>query len=114
LDEKKFDRIFLEAVDEALASLGESARQSIYFHLDRKFNVPREDIPRRYEDFARGLEKIFGVGSRFIEILIMKKLHDKTGQSLEWNDTKEFVFVEYVTAAKRSFSKENRLKTCDS
>lgn len=36
---KAFERIVLEAGNEALASLGESAKQAIYFHLEKKFKI---------------------------------------------------------------------------
>lgn len=100
---KSFDEILIKAVDEALASLGESARQSIYFHLQDKFRITKTDIPNRLEEFAEGLEKIFGLGAHFIEILIMKSLFEKVGQPLEWNENKELVFTDYVEAAKESF-----------
>lgn len=103
--EKSFDEILIKAVDEALASLGESARQSIYFHLQDKFRITKKDIPNRLEEFAEGLEKIFGLGAHFIEILIMKNLFEKTGQPLEWNESKELVFTDYVKVAKESFLK---------
>jgi hypothetical protein len=99
-----FERILLKAIDDALASLGDSARQAIYFHLEKKFKISKKDIPHRLKDFADGLEKIFGLGARFIEILIMKNLYEKIGQPLQWNEGKEFSFVEYVTAAETSFS----------
>ena len=102
---KSFEEILLEAVDEALASLGESAKQSIYYHLEEKFKIPQEEIPNRIEDFVEGLEKIFGIGARFLEILIMKKLYDRIGKPLEWNEDKEFAFVNYVEAARQSFRK---------
>ena len=98
----------LESVDEALASLGDSAKQAIYFHLEDKFSIEKNQIPQRVEDFADGLEKIFGVGAQFLEILIMKKLYEKTGQPLEWSGNKELIFAEYVTAAKRSFPKRRK------
>ncbi len=102
---KTFDKLFLEALDEALASLGESAKQSIYFHLERKFKIRKSDIPHRVEEFAEGLEEIFGLGARFIEIMVMKRLYERVGQPLEWDENKELVFAEYVVAAKRSFVK---------
>jgi len=107
---KRFDKLLLEAIDDALASLGESARQAIYFHLENKFKIAKSDIPYRLKDFADGLEKIFGLGARFIEILVMKNLYGKTGQPLEWNESKELLFVEYVAAAKQSFSKRKEAK----
>ncbi|MEM3706110.1 MAG: hypothetical protein QXX59_09440 [Candidatus Bathyarchaeia archaeon] len=105
MEGKSFEGILLEAIDEALASLGESAKQSIYFHLEEKFKISREEIPKRIGDFAEGLEKIFGIGARFLEILIMKKLYDRIGKPLEWEERKEFVFVNYVEAARESFNK---------
>jgi hypothetical protein len=105
---KAFEKLLTEAVDEALTSLGESAKQAIYFHLENKFKIAKKDIPYRLEDFADGLEKIFGLGAHFIEILIMKSLFEKIGQPLEWNQSKELVFVEYMAAAKQSFLKREK------
>lgn len=102
---KAFEKLLLEAVDEALASLGDSAKQSIYFHLENKFEIERDEIPQRVEDFAEGLEKIFGVGAQFLEILIMKELYERVGRPLEWRRSKRLMFTEYVSAAKRSFLK---------
>jgi hypothetical protein len=70
MTKKTFDELLLEAIDEALASLGESAKQSIYFHLQEKFKVSKSQIPKRIKDFADGLEKIFGVGAQFLEIFL--------------------------------------------
>ena len=36
---KSFDQILLEAIDEALLSLGESVNISIYFHLEDLFKI---------------------------------------------------------------------------
>ncbi len=111
LTKKAFEILLLEAVDDALSSLGDSAKQSIYFHIENNSKIAKRDIPYRIKDFADGLEKIFGLGAKFLEILIMKKLYEKVGQPLEWNESKEFGFVEYVTAAKQSFSRKKNVAT---
>lgn len=105
MSRKAFEKFLLEAIDDALASLGDSAKQAIYFHLENEFEVAKNEIPYHLEDFADGLEKIFGLGARFIEILIMKRLHERIGHPLEWDESKELVFVEYVAATRRSFLK---------
>ena len=108
---KDFQKLFLEAVDSAFSSLGESVRQSIYFHLENKFKIAKEEIPCRLEDFENGLEKIFGEGNRFLEVLIMKKLCEKMGSEgniLKWDESREFMFVDYVKAAERHFSQKRR------
>jgi len=106
LTKKDFDELFLEAVDDALSSLGDSARQAIYFHLASKCRLEKESIPKNLEEFEGGLERIFGVGAQYIEILIMKRLHEKVGEPLETEGTKDLVFADYVNAAKQSYVKK--------
>lgn len=108
LSRKDFDKLLLEAIDEALASLGESARQAIYFHLEDKFRIARNEIPQRIEDFVEGLQKIFGMGAHFLEILIMKKLHERIGSPLQWDENKRLVLAEYVAAARHGLPKGRR------
>jgi len=105
--EQSFEQVFLEATDSALASLGESARQSIYYHLEKSFRLPKGDIPDHLEDFEDGLEKIFGAGARYIEILIMKQLFQKVGHRLKMIDGKQLEFKNYVVAAEKTFNRKN-------
>ena len=104
--DRKFDKLLLDATDLALTSLGESAKQSIYFHIEKKFGLSGNGIPENLEEFQAGLEKIFGIGARFIEILIMKNLYAKIGAQLEMDKDCKLEFVEYVAAAKRSYLKQ--------
>lgn len=63
-----------EAIDEALLALGNSPRDAIYYHLEKKFNVKRENIHEQIEEFTRALESIFGPGAKYILNLAVKKL----------------------------------------
>jgi hypothetical protein len=106
LTKKAFHKLMLQAVDSALSSLGDSARQSIYFHLEKKFDLTRDDIPDRIEDFDHGLERIFGAGTRFLEVLIMKRLYEEMGSKgkvLKTDKSKEFKFVDYVKAVEQTY-----------
>ena len=103
---RTFDKLLLTAIDEAFSSLGESAKQSIYFHIETS-NVKRNKIPENLPKFQARLEKIFGVGARFIEILIMKNLYAKIGQPLMMEKSEKLEFIEYVNAAKQSFLKRH-------
>ena len=98
-----FNKLLLNAIDEALNSLGESVKQSIYFHIEKKFSVARNEIPENLVEFQGGLEKIFGAGARFIEILIMKNLHSGIGCPLIMEKSEQLEFIEYVGAAKQSY-----------
>lgn len=108
MSKSRFDKLLLEAVDEGLSSLGESSKQAIYFHLAKGFNVKRNAIPFEIVAFAEAIEKIFGLGANFLEVLIMKRLHEKIGVVFDWNESKKFVFAEYVMAAKRKFEERQK------
>jgi hypothetical protein len=101
--QKDFDVLLLDSIDEALLSLGESARQSIYFHIEKNFNIPKKDIPAELENFQLALEKIFGVGARFIEILIMKNLYQKIDRPLGIVNSQQLEFIKYAQVAKRAY-----------
>jgi hypothetical protein len=108
LPDRVFQKLFMESVDDAFSSLGDSARQAIYFHLETKFKISRKDIPNRLDEFENGLEKIFGAGTRYLEILIMRKLYENMEPKkkvVKWDESKEFRFSDYVRAAASTFSK---------
>ena len=110
MDNPEFDALLLEAVDEGLSSVGDSSKQAIYFHLEKTFRIEKEEIPLKIEDFAEAIEKIFGLGANFLEILIMKHLYNKIGQgSGQLGSVGDFSFREYVTAAKRGFASNQTL-----
>lgn len=101
-----FDKILLGAIDEALIALGESSRQSIFFHIENEFKLNKNQIPLNLPRFQEGLEKIFGVGARFIEILIMKNLYSKIGRPMKMETSEQLEFINYVNAAKNSYLKK--------
>ncbi len=103
---REFNKLLVSAIDEALNSLGTSVKQSIYFHIENKFSVARNEIPENLIEFQGGLEKIFGTGARFIEILIMKNLHSKIGLPLIM-ENEQLEFVKYVDVVKEGFLKKS-------
>ena len=118
--DEAFDQILLEAIDEGLLSLGESAKKATLFHLEDHFKIRKSDIPSRIEGFADALEKIFGPGARLVEILIMKSLHTKIGVACKWSYYKnplnkqvapEVTFQKFVGLMQQIFEAEDRDKT---
>jgi hypothetical protein len=103
LSKRSFEKLLLEAVDEGLSSLGDSAKQAIYFHLEKTFNINKRDIPSKIEEFTDAIEKIFGLGAKPIEVLIMQRLYEKVGGIVEYPEHKDLVFAEYIAAARQSF-----------
>ena len=98
-----FDKILLRAIDEALNSLGETVRKTIYLHIENKFNVARNEIPEKLEQFQVGLKEIFGAGAYVIEISIMKNLHMKAGCPRVNVKNQKLEFTEYVDASKQGY-----------
>lgn len=113
MSQQEFERLLLEAVDEGLSSLSGSVKQAIYYHLERLFGVKREDIPNNVEAFADALEKIFGQGADFLEVMIMKKLHEKSGISVKGETPESFEFTEYVATTRRSYLEKRAKQTSE-
>jgi hypothetical protein len=103
LSERDFKKLLLEAVDEGLSSLGNSSKKVLYSHLDKGFRIKKQEIPEKIDAFADAIENIFGVGAGSIEVLIMKRLHEKAGQNLRWHAPKDLIFTDYVTVLRRDF-----------
>jgi len=92
-----FEKLFLEAVGEALSSLGTSSKH-IYFHLEKDFNINKQDIPHKIEEFTNAIEEIFGLGAGVLEIQIMKRLYEKVGPFKHFPE-QNLTFIKYVEAA---------------
>ena len=86
--------------------MGDSARKSIYFHIEKNYKISREAIPQDLEQFQDALERVFGVGARFIEILIMRNLYAKVGHPVNLGKNEQLEFIKYVNGAKHFFLKD--------
>ena len=115
MSEAEYDALLLESVDEALSMLSDSITKAVYFHLERSFNIKKDEIPCRLGAFTQAVENIFGVGANFVEILIMKKLHEKVNAHFRWDESKGFELAQarapYISEAKRVFENKNVIKT---
>jgi len=99
LRDRAFKKLLLEAVDEALSSLGDSSKQAIYFYLEETFKINRQNIPNKIEEFTNAIEKIFGQGAKILELQIIKHLYEKVGRDFEYFPEKDdLLFTEYVEA----------------
>ncbi len=108
---KKFNFMLLEAVDEALSILGESTKKSVYFHLEESYRINRFEIPDKIAEFSDALEKMFGLASRYLEILVMKKFYPKIQITCDWPKpdyiSPDLSFKEYIELMRREFSKQS-------
>ena len=113
MNNNDFDKLLLEAVDEALVALGDSVKQAVYFHLEKSFGIKKKEIPNRIRTFAQAVENIFGPGAYYLESSIIKQLYERVGVVFEWNESKPFGFADYVAEAKKVFQEKNRVKVIE-
>jgi len=105
----EFNVLLLEAIDEALSSLGESAKKVIYRHLEEKFMIEKGQIPFKIEEFSDALEDIFGMGAKIIELQIMKNIYKKIGGNFRYSPKDgNLLFNAYLRAVKRHFIKKQK------
>ncbi len=96
----EFNRALLEAVDEGLLALGESVRQAIYWHLENKYFIKREEIPDKPEKFNEALKTMIGEGANVLLKLMVKRLYNKLG--LNFEEKPNWSFKDYVEYAKKN------------
>ena len=106
MPKRDFERLLLEAIDGALCTLGESPKQAIYFHLDKSFNIKKQEIPNNLKGFEEAIQKTFGPGAEFLEILIMKQISDRLGRPFKRDRSEKITLARYVTVAKQDLEVE--------
>jgi hypothetical protein len=92
----RIDISIMEAVDESLETFGDAVRRAAYFQLQNNYNLPKQEIPTRIEEFTAAIEEIFGIGAGLIEVKIIKTLYTKAKGFLYVPKSKDLLFKEYV------------------
>ena len=74
---KQFDSFLIESIDETLSLLGEPVKNEFYLQLEVKFNIEKNDIPQRLEEFEDILHRVFGLGASRLEVKFLRNLDSK-------------------------------------
>lgn len=106
-----FETVMLDAVDEVFSALGQSCGQAIYFQLEKKFKIKRNEVALKIVDFTDAIEQIFGAGAKFIELKIIEALHGKIPEFVYYPKIEDIVFAEYVANLNRFFTVTNLSST---
>ena len=61
--------------------LGKSPKQAIWVFLIKDFKVNRNELPENIRVLDEGLQKIFGLGYRFLDTLFCRYLEKATGKT---------------------------------
>ena len=98
--EDLFEKTILEAIDQGFSSFGESCKEDIYTHLESYYELERNYIPYKIENFSNALHHCFGVGAKIIEMNIIKALSEKNKTFTFSSKKRELVFNEYAEGLK--------------
>lgn len=88
------NELILKVIDNGLEALGDSSKQAIWSYLESDFNVNRNELPANIRDFHEGIQNIFGLGYKFLDVLFCHYLQKSTGRQFQ----KSKNFVECVEA----------------
>jgi hypothetical protein len=86
-----FNRAFLDAVETALSTLGDSAKQVVYWYI---FNTDDDLVGTgampQPESLARSLEKLLGSSAARIEWMVLNELSSRLGLALPQRQGRTF------------------------
>jgi hypothetical protein len=110
LSNGSYQELVLDAVDETFSTLGRTAKQVIYFHLEKTFKICKQEIPYKTEEFTKAIEEMMGPGAKLLEIEIVEKLYKKIGQDFKYHPKqKDLAFTGYLKAVCTFLNITNRL-----
>jgi len=89
----------LQAVDDGLLVLGQSARVAIYECIEKSYQVRRENIPDELLTFHRALQDLLGSGARMMERLIARDLYSRLG--LDFIEHNGWTLIDFMHHAKK-------------
>jgi len=98
---RNIEEIISEAVDSSFSLFGETFKDLVYSELQTKYQLEKQDIPYRIDDFAGAIEEICGVGAKLIETKIIQALHEKTKGFIYVPRGEDLVFTEYIESLRQ-------------
>ena len=100
--EEEFKAVIIESVDESLASFSNLDKQAVYLHLEKTYNIKKQEIPSKMDNFADAIEQMFGIGAKLVEMRIIEALHKRIPEFVFFPIKREIGFKEYL-ASLRTF-----------
>jgi hypothetical protein len=111
---KQFDKFLIESIDEALSLLGVSVKNELYLRLEVNFNMDKNNIPQRLEEFSSILHRVFNLGASRLEVKFLKNLDTKIPSGAKcinadcsvstWIE-KDMSFIESINNKRQEFLK---------
>lgn len=102
---EEFHGLLLESLDEAIrAVLGDIPRQTLFSSLEENFDIKREDIPHRMEDFQKAFSALFGKAAPVMTRVIARNLCDML--HIPYYERKDLDLKMYVEDCRRRYEQE--------
>ena len=89
----------MDAVDDGLGFLDDNGKKALYYQVEKRCKIRRENIPQELEAFQNALEGLFGPGSKFIENEIVRSLYGRL--NLTFKEYRGWKIKEYVDHAQK-------------
>ena len=73
--ERGFNGKIFDCIDRALDTLGEGVKQSLYYQIENRFHIPRDEFASRSPEIIDHLKQILDIGgSSMLERLIVREI----------------------------------------
>jgi hypothetical protein len=92
-----FDYILLNALDTVFSDFG--IKNQIYYLLEKKYGLNRQEIPDKIASFIGALDDIFGQTSTIVITKLLSNLHEKL-PNLNYCPKNDFTLRDYLNNVK--------------
>lgn len=79
--------LVMRMLEDGLNSLGENVGKVILHHIEERYSLKRDQMPRNLDIFTEALREIFGEGSLTIERIIVRTIGQNTGMPIDEAET---------------------------
>ena len=105
--EIEFEKSLIKTIDVQLKQVfGETGTSVIYNYLQSALSLQQEDIPKKLEVFAEGLDRFLSSGARVVEKVILDCLYSDFGQEFQFKEG--YTFVDYVNVLRTPVKRDDR------
>lgn len=101
----EFERSLVRTIDMQLEQIfGEKGKSVIYSYLQSALSLRQEEIPKRLDVFAEGLDKFLSSGAKVVEKVILDELYSDYGQDFQFKQG--YDFADYIKELRKTVVKE--------
>ncbi|MDH5449081.1 MAG: hypothetical protein OEY24_06900 [Candidatus Bathyarchaeota archaeon] len=105
--EIEFEKSLVKTIDVQLKQVfGEMGTLVIYDYLQSVLSLRQEEIPKKLEVFAEGLDRFLSSGARVVEKVILDGLYSDFSQDFQFKEG--YTFVDYVNALRTTVKKDDK------